>query len=276
MLDDGIPIHLCLECGTAYPQALLPPLRCPICEDERQYVPRTGQAWTTTGELKERHTNAWRLLETDLFEIHTKPEFAIGQRALLIRTRAGNFLWDCVALLDAATVELINGLGGLAGIAVSHPHYYTTCQDWAAAFDCPIYLHAADREWVMRPSSAICFWEGATLALAPDVTLIRLGGHFPGSSVMYWMPDTNSGEGVLLTGDTIQIVGDPDRVTFLWSYPNRIPLSARSVRRIADETAKWRIDRVYDYSIDHRITASGSAAIEYSARRYIDLLAEDH
>jgi hypothetical protein len=32
--------------------------------------------------------------EADLFEIHTQPGFAIGQRAVLLRTRTGNILWD--------------------------------------------------------------------------------------------------------------------------------------------------------------------------------------
>lgn len=33
----------------------------------------------------------------------------------------------------------------------------------------------------MRPDKAIRPWEGETLALVPDVTLIRCGGHFPGA-----------------------------------------------------------------------------------------------
>lgn len=267
-------VHLCRECGTSYPDAPSPPARCPICEDERQYVPRTGQAWTTPADLAAGHVNSWRLLEPDLFEIHTKPDFAIGQRALLVRTPAGYFLWDCIALLDDATVELVRGLGGLAGIAISHPHYYTTCQDWAAAFDCPVHLHAADREWVMRPYPAIRFWEGDTLALGPDFTLVRLGGHFPGSAVAHWRPGGGS-EGVLLTGDTIQLVADPRRVTFLWSYPNRIPLSAGTVRRIADVIGRWRVDRLYGFTPGRAVTEDGSAVIEHSARRYIDLSSQD-
>ncbi len=74
----------------------------------------------TPAELNVSHVNSWWRLEPDLFEIHTKPDFAIGQRALLIRTPQGNFLWDCIALIDDATVELIKGVGGLAGIAISH------------------------------------------------------------------------------------------------------------------------------------------------------------
>ena len=270
-----MPIHICKECGTSFAEASSPPQRCPICEDERQYVPRSGQAWTTEEELSANHINAWRRLEPALFEIHTEPEFAIGQRALLIRTPSGNFLWDCIALIDDATIELIKGLGGLAGIAISHPHYYTRCQDWAAAFDCPVHLHAADREWVMRPDPAIRFWNGDTLVLAPDLTLIRLGGHFPGATVLHWFAGVAK-DGVLLTGDTLQVVEDQRRVTFLWSYPNRIPLSAATVRRIADALKQWRINRVYGFSVGHQIIEHGSAAIEHSAQRYIALLSEEH
>ena len=268
------PVHICRECGTSYPEAPAPPERCPICEDERQYVPRTGQAWTTPDELAADHVNSWRRLEPDLFEIHTEPDFAIGQRALLVRTSAGNFLWDCIALLDDATVELVHGLGGLAGVAISHPHYYTTCQDWAAAFDCPVHLHAADRQWIQRPDPAIRLWEGDTLPLGPDLTLIRLGGHFPGSTVAHWRAGGGP-ECVLLTGDTIQLVADPQSVTFLWSYPNRIPLSAGTIQRIADEIGRWRVDRLHGFEPGRMIADDGNAVIERSARRYVRLLAED-
>ena len=231
------------------------------------------EAWTTPDELSAYHVNAWRRLEPDLFEIHTHPGFAIGQRALLVRTPAGNFLWDCIALIDDATVELVHGLGGLAGIAISHPHYYTRCQDWASAFGCPVHLHAADRDWVMRPDPAIRFWEGDALALGHDLALVRLGGHFPGATVLHWT--TDAGDGVLLTGDTLQVVADPCRVTFLWSYPNMIPLSAATVRRMADALKQRRIDRVYGFSVGRQITRDGSDAIEHSAQRYIAVVSED-
>ena len=269
-----MPIHICRECGTSYADAPSPPERCPICDDERQYVPRTGQAWTTPEALGATHVNTWRRLEPDLFEIHTQPDFAIGQRALLVRTAAGNVLWDCIALIDEATVELVKGLGGLAGVVISHPHYYTRCQDWAAAFGCPVHLHAADRAWVMRPDSAIRFWEGDTLALAPGVTLLRLGGHFPGATALHWTP-RQTGEGVLLTGDTLQVVASPTRVSFMYSYPNLLPLSASTVRRIADVLKSHRIDRVYGFNVGRQILQDGGAAIERSAQRYIDLLSED-
>ena len=269
-----MPIQICRTCGTSYPDALQPPARCPICEDERQFVPRAGQAWITREQLANGHVNGWRRLEPDLFEIHTHPGFAIGQRALLVRTAEGNILWDCIALLDDATEALIRSLGGLRAIAISHPHYYTCMQDWARAFDCPVHLHAADAEWVMRPDSAIRHWDGETLAIAQGVTLLRLGGHFAGGTVLHWA--AGAGErAALLSGDTVQVAADLGRVSFLWSYPNMMPLSAATVRRIADTLAPWQFERIYGAFPGRQVMAGGTRVVQRSAARYIELLACD-
>src|SRR3712207_4179649 len=132
----------------SFVQTESPPPACPICEDERQYVPARGQSWTTLEALRGPHTNGWRRLEPDLLALLTFPSFGIGQRALLVRTPAGNLLWDCVALLDDATEALIRGLGGLAGVAISHPHYYTTMVEWGRAFGVPEIGRASCRERV--------------------------------------------------------------------------------------------------------------------------------
>lgn len=267
-----MPIHICTTCGTSYPEAKEPPKGCPICEDERQFVPRSGQGWTTPARLADRHANAWRLLEAGLFEIHTAPTFGIGQRALLLRTPHGNFLWDCVTLFDDATEALVRALGGLAAIAISHPHYYSCMQDWARAFDCPIHLHEADAEWVMRADSSIRHWQGETLVLTPGVTLLRLGGHFPGGTVLHWA-DAAHRRGALLSGDIVQVAADLDRVSFLWSYPNMMPLSAASVRRIADTLKPWPFDRIYGAFPGRQVMRAGAEAVQRSAARYVELLA---
>jgi len=273
-----MPIHICCACGTSYPDAPTPPSRCPICEDERQFVPRGGQVWTTPEQLAGGHVNAWRRLETDLFEIHTHPGFGIGQRALLLllllRTSGGNILWDCISLLDDATEALIRGWGGLRAIAISHPHYYTCMQDWARSFDCPVYLHAADANWVMRPDPAIRHWDGETLEIAQGVTLLRLGGHFPGGSVLHWARGADA-RGALLSGDIVQVAADLSRVSFLWSYPNMMPLAAATVRRIADTLAAWEFERIYGAFPKRQVTAGGARAVARSAARYIELLEGD-
>ncbi len=265
-------LHICSTCGTSYPDAHQPPKSCPICEDERQFVPRAGQSWTTPLLLAAGHANAWRRLEDDLFEIHTTPGFAIGQRALLLVTPHGNILWDCLTLFDEATEALLRSLGGLSAIAISHPHYYSCMQDWAHAFGCPIHLHKADAEWVMRGDSSIHYWEGEMLAIAPGVTLLRLGGHFPGGTVLHWADGANH-RGALLSGDIVQVAADLNRVSFLWSYPNMMPLSGSTVRRIADALKPWPFERVYGAFPGRQVTADGAGVVQRSAERYLELLA---
>ena len=98
-------------------------------------------------------------------------------------------------------------------------------QDWARRFDCPIHLHAANSEWIMRPDPAVRPWHGETLEIAAGVTLLRLGGHFAGGTVLHWAHGAE-GRGALLSGDIVQVAANLGRVSFLWSYPNMMPLSA--------------------------------------------------
>ena len=261
-------LAICQTCGTQFADAAPPP-SCPICTDERQYVGQGGQTWTTLGTLARTHWLAFRSYEPDLVGIGMVPGFAIGQRALLVRTAHGNVLWDCLALVDDASVRLIGDLGGLAGIAISHPHYYTSMVEWSRAFGgIPIHLHGADRAWVMRPDPAIAFWEGEALELSPGLTLHRLGGHFAGATVLHW-PAGAQGRGVLLTGDVITVVADRARVSFMRSYPNLIPLPASTVRGIAERVAPLGFDRIYGAFWDTIVTHAAAQAVATSAERYV-------
>jgi hypothetical protein len=264
-------IHICRTCGTSFPDTSAPPPCCPICEDERQFVPRSGQAWTTPRALAASHANAWRQLEAGLFEIHTVPNFAIGQRALLFKTSRGNILWDCLSLIDEATIAIISALGGLRAIAISHPHFYSCSQDWGRVFDAPIHLHAADREHLMRPDPAIRFWDGDRFDLADGVTLLRLGGHFAGSAVLHWVAGAD-GRGALLSGDTVQVTPHTQKVSFLYSYPNQMPMSAAAIRRIATALEPWPFERIYGAFPHREITENGKAVVAASAKRSIELL----
>ena len=165
--------HICITCGMQYPTTNDPPPECPICKDERQYIGPGGQEWITLEALQKSHRNVFFQEGENLWGIQTQPEFAIGQRALLLQTRNGGFLWDCISLIDASTVGLVKALGGLSAIAVSHPHYYASMVEWSHAFGkVPIHLHQADRKWVMRPDPVIHFWEGRTKALFGGLTLV--------------------------------------------------------------------------------------------------------
>lgn len=259
---------ICKACGTQFPESAGPPSSCPICCDERQFVPRSGQEWTTLEELRRGHKNAFRQYEPNLIGIGTVPEFAIGQRALLLQTSDGNFLWDCITLIDDATADLISGLGSLRGIAISHPHYYSAMLEWSAAFgDVPIFLHAADREWVVRPGAAIEFWDGPRKQLAPGITLIHCGGHFAGGTVLHWASGSDS-RGALLSGDILQ-VGPDGMLSFMFSYPNLIPLPAEPVHLIAKAIEPFAYDRIYGAWWERVVDRDGKAVVEKSMARYL-------
>jgi len=177
-------------------------------------------------------------------------------------------LWDCISLLDAATADIVEGLGGLCGIAISHPHYYASMVEWAHAFHAPIHLHAGDRQWVMRPDPAIEFWDGDTFALATGVTLIRCGGHFAGGTVLHWAQGGES-RGTLLTGDIVQVIPDRKFVTFMRSYPNMIPLSAPAVERIGRLLVPYQYDVIHGAWFERTIASSARDVVQRSIARYV-------
>lgn len=265
---------LCVTCGTQYPAAEAAPDNCPICEDERQYVGLNGQQWTTLADIRGKHTNLIEPAEAGLTAIRTQPAFAINQRAFLLESPGGNVLWDCIALLDDTTADWIRSKGGLRAIAVSHPHYYTTMVQWSRAFgDVPVYLHSADREHVVYPDRRLRFWDGETLPLHDGITLIRCGGHFEGGTVLHWQGGA-AGKGALLSGDLIFVVPDRRWVSFMYSYPNLIPLNAPTVRRVVSAVAPFDFERIYGAFHPMQILAGGKDAVRRSAERYIAAISE--
>ena len=266
-----MPAFICITCGTQYPPSDTPPSACPICQDERQYVNLLGQSWTTLQAMRRTHFNAFRQHEPDLIGIGTTPAFAIAQRALLVRTQHGNILWDCVSFIDDATIAIVRALGGIAGIAISHPHYYSSMIEWSHAFDgAPIHLHTRDRQWVMRPDPVVQFWDGPSKQIVPGVTLLHCPGHFAGAQVLHWAAGAG-GRGALLSGDIAQ-VGWDRKVSFMRSYPDLIPLDRSSVEHIAAVLDPWPFKPIYGAWWDRILPADGKAVMKYSVQRYIDAI----
>ena len=264
-----MPAFICSTCGTQYPAREAPPVHCPVCEDERQFIPPEGQSWTTLERLRISHHNGFRQYEPGLIGIGTTPKFAIGQRALLVCTPEGNILWDCISLIDDATITIINGLGGLRAIAISHPHFYTTLVDWSRAFgNVPVYLHADDADWVRQPDGCIKFWQGDRFELMKDITLIRGGGHFSGSSMLHWAKGAG-GRGIVCASDTAYVAPDKAHVSFMRSYPNFLPLPAKNVRKIAAALAPFKFDMMFGNFFESVIESGADAAVQKSAERYI-------
>jgi len=259
---------ICVQCGTQFSKSAQPSTLCPICQDERQFVHHGGQQWTTLQRLKADHHNRLEDEAAQLLGIGTEPEFAIGQRALLLQSPGGNLLWDCITFLDDKTIAEVNARGGVRAIAISHPHFYSSMVEWGECFGAQIFLHAADHESVMRESPRIRFWEGTTLPLWDDLTLINCGGHFEGGTILHWPAGAN-GKGALLTGDIITVVEDRRYVSFMRSYPNLIPLGAAAIRHVVAAVEPFAFDQIYGGWWKANILSDAKAAVARSAERYL-------
>ena len=114
---------------------------------------------------------------------------------------------------------------------------------------------------------------GTIHALGPGLTLVRLGGHFDGGTVLHWA-DWSEGRGVLLSGDILQVVPS-GHVSFMWSYPNLIPLAAAKVQRMAEILEPFAFDAVYgSFSGRGQIDTNGKQVVAASVARYIARISE--
>jgi hypothetical protein len=257
-VDEASVAPVCAACGVQSAEASP---RCRVCEDDRVGAV-WRQAWTTAPELRRSHRIVHRELAPGVTSLQCEPVISVGHHALLVRTAHGNVLWDCLPFIDDETVATLRELGGLFAIALSHPHFYGAMVDWSRALGgVPIYVHADDRRWVLRPDPAIVFFEGDSLRLDDDAVLVRCGGHFDGSAVLY-------SRRRLFTGDTISVLPDRAHVTFMHSFPGMIPLSAAAVRRIAAAVEPLDFDEIYGCWPHLRIRTDAKAAVARSVERY--------
>lgn len=265
---DALDLPICVTCATQYAQRRDD---CPICQDERQWVPASGQRWTSLRELRADYRARIEAEGPGITGVGCTPSFAIGQRALLVAAAGGNVLWDCVPYLDDTVVDRVRQLGGLTAVAISHPHYYSTMVHWAEAFDVPVYLHESDQEWIGRPDERIRLWSGETHRLGDDLTLVNLGVHFAGGTVMHW----SQGDGALFSGDIVQVVPDQGWVSFMYSYPNLIPERPRVVRRAVELLEPYRFETIYGAWWGRIVRQDGDEVVRRSAKRYLDAVRDD-
>ncbi|MET4166087.1 MULTISPECIES: hydrolase [Gordonia] len=257
---------MCVFCANEFPPGDTPPAMCPICDDDRQWLPESGPYFMPLDETADNALTTDEV-ESGLTALTVRPSVGIGQRGFVIATSDGNILWEPPGFIGPALVEWLERHGGLAAVAASHPHLVGASVSLSHRFGrVPVYYNDFDRRWVTRPDPVIEFWTD-TADLPGGVRLVRCGGHFPGSAVLH-LPDAANGRGAILTGDTVKGVMQPGMVTFMRSYPNMIPLSPRLVRQIVDRIGELRFDRLYDafgVVIDH----DARGVVETSARRYI-------
>lgn len=258
---------ICTACGTQFQLNSDSLELCPICTDDRQYIPEKGQTWTTLDDLSNSHSVIIKKINGSLYELKMVPSFAIGQRALLVLVPGGNILWDCISLLNEPTIELIKSKGGLKAIAFSHPHYYTTMNRWAEIFDCPIYIHQNDEQWIFNKGNHVSLWPGLKKELWDGIRIINIGGHFPGSSIIH-IPFL-SPKGVVLCGDSFYISPSKKHMAVMYSYPNRIPLPLHEIQRIKEQMLLLEFDTMHGFYDFQNIYSDAKLVLENSLAKYV-------
>lgn len=260
--------YICETCGIQFGESAAPPAQCAICCDERQYVGPSGQSWTSAAKLTERHSI--KSADDDgLPGIGLSPAFAINQRALVARTATKSILWECLSVVTPEAVAQLTADGPIDTIAISHPHFYAAMVDWSNALGgVPILIHESDRQWIARPSPRIELWRGEAYALSEGARLIRCGGHFPGSAALHWQ-DERRPAGVLFSGDALQVSADRRHVSFMYSYPNNIPMHPDAVRAMRKKLEGLRFDDVFGYTWKRNIVGGARAAVDKSFDRYL-------
>lgn len=257
---------VCVTCGTQY-AGVERMTDCPICRDERQYVGWQGQRWTTTAEIAAGH----QIRFEDAAGVTTlalEPGFAIGQRAFLIPGEGGMVMWECLPTVTEAAVARIAELGGVEAIAISHPHFYSAMLEWSEALGgVPIYLHEADEEWVQFDSPFLRFWDGERFALSPNIDLVHLPGHFAGSTGLLWKNGPRPG-GSLFPGDAIQIAMDRRFASFMYSYPNAIPLGRKALARLKAHVDPLAFADLYGSFAGKQMIGDAKERVEVSFARY--------
>ncbi|NUO33523.1 MAG: hydrolase [Dermatophilaceae bacterium] len=260
-------IWICATCAVETADLEQPPPTCEVCEDDRQWVPATGQRWTTLEELRRAGTRVVvEPVEDDLWGLHADPAVGIGQQTMVVRTPEGVLLFDCVGYLDDEAVEFVRSLGPTLAVAASHPHMYGVQTEWARALgDVPVLVAERDAEWVRRKDPLVELYDESR-EVARGLTLHRVGGHFRGQAVVEWQAGAE-GRGVLLAADAVFPNHDRRSVSFLRSYPNRIPLSGNVVQRVASQLEGLHYDRLYN-NFGAVVPHEAKAVVRFSADRH--------
>ena len=96
---------------------------------------------------------------------------------------------------------------------------------------------------------------------------VNAPGHFDGATMLHW-PGGADGRGALLSGDIFQVVPSKT-LSFMRSYPNLIPLPARTVKRMDALVQPFAYDRIYGAWWDRVIETDAKETVARSVARYL-------
>ena len=88
--------------------------------------------------------------------------------------------------------------------------------------------------------------------------------------MLHWKRDSGN---ALMSGDILQVTPTRRHVSFMYSYPNQIPLNAAAVRRIATALEAFRFDHIHGAWWNQNVIGDAKAAFDTSVARYLRAIA---
>lgn len=268
-----------------------------LWSDDRQYPCPTGQAYTSPRELAGK--TSFELVpepeDERIIRVKLEPPVAIGQTPFILLTAQGVVVWDCCGFVSVDLMRRIqqqSPTGKVLAIFISHPHFFGTSLTWAKLLDCKVFISKPDRLWYQRglesapPHPDIAARKNFvvevdqdtfTLPHLPSITLVRCGGHFPGSNVLHWDRDADAPEkqaqrgAAVLCADTFMVMPDRKRFTFAYSFPNNIPLPPHHVERIWTQMRSFNWSATYGGWPGRHILTDSRATLLRCARYYVQM-----
>jgi hypothetical protein len=130
--------------------------------------------------------------------------------------------------------------------------------EWAAAFDCPIYIHEGDREFIFYRSNAVRLWEGDQQLLWDDL----------GSSLLQF--SALSSKGAILCGDSFYLSKSKRHIAIMYSYPNQILLTKKEFAEVHRKSTGLSFDSLYGAFDWQNLEGNAHDVFAASMQRYLD------
>lgn len=222
----------CANCG--FWQLHFAPPDCPVCTDVRNDLPADGWRFLPEAEVAATHAGTAREIAPGLWAFTTTPALGLAGTGWLLIRPEGNVAFEAAPYYSDAMLEQIAALGGITTLAASHVHGYGALFQLQREFE-PARVAIAVADLQLTKAFAVTAPYDDRFEVAPDLTLHRVGGHYPGQAVLH--DATNQR---LFCGDMFKVEqqdGVSHALSSHWAFHKQIPLTHAQLRQYRDAIA---------------------------------------
>ncbi len=237
-MNAALTPYVCTNCGF-WQRHFAPPPGCPVCLDFRHTPSPHGWEFWTADEAAARIVTRWDEDEHGIVTFRSDPSLGIGPSGYLIPLPGGNLLFENPPWYSDEALKFIRQRGGVRWLAASHPHAYGALWRAQEAFSPEaVFIGTADLPWTGAFRATHPYEE--PLEIVPGASLVPVGGHFDGQSVLH-LRDRR----ILFAGDMVKFHANPPGISTHKAFNRRVPMSHGEIRRYRDAVAPLDFAEVY-------------------------------